>query len=353
MSTTGDSPINVLLTDQMISSRLGVAEAIDARPELARLRVDVASDAMVGQPADLVPFLPEVEVLVTAYSRLDEDFFSHAPNLKLVIKGGIGTETIDSDAAERHGVTVTCTPGVNVHSVVEYTLGAILMSIREYATLDQEVRAGRWRETRSRYAGELRELRDCRLGIIGFGGIGSELARMALALGMEVVACDPVRALDPQPMPGVERVELDTLLSTSDFVSLNAIFTAATTGMIGAREFALMKPDAVFINAARGGLADSRALAAALEKGQLAGAFIDVQEDEPPHPDHPLLSRSDVVLTPHLGGSTRRGYESIGIEVANQISTYLAGDDQDPGVIVVQGEPSRHRAGVTTNEGSR
>lgn len=341
MSTDRTGARRILLTDHTVSARLGVAAAIAAQPGLRSMVVDVASEAIVGLQPDLEPFLGEAEVLVTAYSPIDERVLSAAPRLRLIVKAGIGTETIDTDAAERHGVIVTCTPGTNIHSVVEYTLGAMLMSLRDYIRLDSDVRRGRWREARATFAGELRELRDCRLGIIGLGGIGSELARAAAALGMDVVACDPVRDLPPRPLDGVATVELETLLKTADFVSLNAILTASTVSMIGEREFGLMKPTAIFINAARGGLVDSEALSRALELGRLAGAFIDVQEIEPPKPEHPLLRRADVILTPHLGGSTRRGYDSIGIEVAHQIATFISGAPLDPGVVVVDGSDRR------------
>lgn len=324
----------ILLADSTIGTRLGVASAIAARPELANAIVVTATDAMVGLKPDLAPHLPEATVIVMAYSPIDEELLSLAPKLELIVKGGIGTETIDTVATAAHGVTTTCTPGVNVHGVVEYSLAAILFSLRPYPILDADVREGRWRASREQWAGNVRELRDLRLGIIGLGGIGIELAKCARALGLEVVGCDPVRDLSGFSLEGVTVVSQDELLTTSDYVSVNAILTDDTEGLIGDAEFAMMKPSAVFINAARGGLVDSEALAKALANGTISSAWVDVLEQEPIRPDHPLLGLPNVQLTPHLGGSTSRGYASIGEECARQIIDYLAGRPLDPGLVV-------------------
>jgi D-3-phosphoglycerate dehydrogenase / 2-oxoglutarate reductase len=212
--------------------------------------------------------------------------------LRVVVKYGSGMDNIDLDAAESLGVRVSSTPGANARSVAELAVGLLLSLARNVVAHDRGVRGGVWqRSTGIELAGK-------RLGIVGYGAIGREVARIAQGLDMEVVAHDPlVEDAD------VTLVPLAEVFATSDAVSLHAPLTAETRGMVGAGELAAMKPTAFLLNTARGGLVDEDALAEALRTGRIAGAALDGFADEPLG-DSPLRDLDNVVLSPHAGAAT-------------------------------------------------
>jgi D-3-phosphoglycerate dehydrogenase / 2-oxoglutarate reductase len=212
--------------------------------------------------------------------------------LRVVVKYGSGMDNIDLDAAESLGVRVSSTPGANARSVAELAVGLLLSLARNVVAHDLGVRGGVWqRSTGIELAGK-------RLGIVGYGAIGREVARIAQGLDMEVVAHDPlVEDAD------VTLVPLAEVFATSDAVSLHVPLTAETRGMVGAGELAAMKPTAFLLNTARGGLVDEDALAEALRTGRIAGAALDGFADEPLG-DSPLRDLDNVVLSPHAGAAT-------------------------------------------------
>jgi D-3-phosphoglycerate dehydrogenase / 2-oxoglutarate reductase len=212
--------------------------------------------------------------------------------LRVVVKYGSGMDNIDLDAAESLGVRVSSTPGANARSVAELAVGLLLSLARNVVAHDRGVRGGVWqRSTGIELAGK-------RLGIVGYGAIGREVARIAQGLDMEVVAHDPlVEDAD------VTLVPLAEVFATSDAVSLHVPLTAETRGMVGAGELAAMKPTAFLLNTARGGLVDEDALAEALRTGRIAGAALDGFADEPLG-DSPLRDLDNVVLSPHAGAAT-------------------------------------------------
>jgi phosphoglycerate dehydrogenase-like enzyme len=213
--------------------------------------------------------------------------------LRVVVKYGSGMDNIDLEAAQMLGVRVSSTPGANARSVAELAVALLLALARNVATHDREVRARSWK----RITGI--ELAGKRLGIIGYGAIGREVARIAQqGLEMQVVARDPL--LEDADVPLVPLAEL---LATSDAVSLHLPLTRETRRMLGAAELAAMKPSAFLVNTARGGLVDEEALADALRSGRLAGAALDGFEDEPLG-DSPLRELDNVVLSPHAGAAT-------------------------------------------------
>jgi phosphoglycerate dehydrogenase-like enzyme len=214
--------------------------------------------------------------------------------LRVVVKYGTGIDNIDVRAAKGLGVRVSSTPGANARSVAELAAALLLALARHVATHDRRVRAGSWKRTTGV------ELAGKRLGIVGYGAIGREVAAIARnGLAMDVVAHDPfVREADVPLLP------LDEVLRTSDAVSLHVPLTDETRGLIGARELEAMRPNALLINTARGGLLDEAALAEALRSGQLAGAALDGYEEEPLG-DSPLRELDNVVLSPHAGAATR------------------------------------------------
>ena len=213
--------------------------------------------------------------------------------LRVVVKYGGGLDNVDLSAASARGVTVTATPTANVRSVAELTIALLFALARHVVIHDRVVRAGSW----SRRLGI--ELEGKQLGLVGYGAIGRTVGRLAGGLGMSVVAHDPgLAAAD------VQLVALDELLESSHAVSLHLPLDERTRGLIGAREFALMRPDALLVNTARGGLVDEGALAEALRSGRLQGAAFDVFVEEPVPLDSPLLALDSFVASPHAGAAT-------------------------------------------------
>jgi phosphoglycerate dehydrogenase-like enzyme len=212
--------------------------------------------------------------------------------LRVVVKYGSGMDNIDVPAAEELGVRVSSTPGANARSVAELAVGLLLSLARNVVVHDRSIRDGSWR----RIMGI--ELAGKRLGIVGYGAIGREVARIAQGLHMEVVAHDPL--VDNADVP---LVPLSELYATCDAVSLHVPLTAETRGMVGAEELAAMKPTALLLNTARGGLVDEEALAEALRTGRLGGAALDGFAEEPLG-DSPLRGLDNVVLSPHAGAAT-------------------------------------------------
>jgi phosphoglycerate dehydrogenase-like enzyme len=212
--------------------------------------------------------------------------------LRVVVKYGSGMDNIDVAAAEALGVRVSSTPGANSRSVAELAIALLLALARNVPRHDQKVREGSW----SRITGI--ELAGKRLGVVGYGAIGREVARIARGLDMQVAAHDPLVEDADVPL-----ISLDELYATSDVVSLHLPLTAETRGMVGAQELAAMKPTTFLVNTARGGLVDEDALADALRSGRLAGAALDGFAEEPLE-ESPLMELDNVVLSPHAGAAT-------------------------------------------------
>lgn len=229
--------------------------------------------------------------------------------LRVVVKYGSGMDNIDVEAARTLGVQVTSTPGANARSVAELAIALLLSLARNVALHDRSVRAGSWR----RLTGV--ELAGKQLGIVGYGAVGREVARLAGGLDMHVVAHDPLLHDADVPL-----VPLEELYSASDAVSLHLPLTDETRGLVGERELAAMKPNAFLINTARGGLVDEAALAAAVRSGRLAGAALDGFEVEPLG-ESPLRELENVVLSPHAGAST---YDAVLRTAAQAVDRLLA-----------------------------
>lgn len=229
--------------------------------------------------------------------------------LRVVVKYGSGMDNIDVEAARTLGVQVTSTPGANARSVAELAIALLLSLARNVALHDRSVRAGSWR----RLTGV--ELAGKQLGIVGYGAVGREVARLARGLDLHVVAHDPLLHDADVPL-----VPLEQLYSASDAVSLHLPLTDETRGLVGERELAAMKPTAFLINTARGGLVDEAALAAAVRSGRLAGAALDGFEVEPLG-ESPLRELENVVLSPHAGAST---YDAVLRTAAQAVDRLLA-----------------------------
>jgi len=290
-----------------------VAEALDPAG-LARLRAaghEVVEGTGLGGGA-LAAALRDVHaVVVRGGTRVTEELLRGAPLLRIVVRVGTGLGNVDLAAARERGVQVAGTPGAIVLSVAEHTFALLLALERHLARADAELRRGGW--PHAEFVG--RELYGRTLGLVGFGLVGREVAWRARAFGMSVRWDDPPLELVPAGYEWTQRATLEELLPKADVLSLHLPLTRATRGLIGARELAQLRPDAVLVNCARGGLVDERALAAALAEGRLRGAALDVFAAEPPG-ESPLLALPNVVLTPHLGGATVEARRRAGLEAA-------------------------------------
>lgn len=242
---------------------------------------------------------------------------------KVIARFGSGLDNVDLDAATSKGIQVTYVPGASMEEVSDHAIAMLLALARRLPGLDAAVRSGRW--VIPPELPRFRRLRGQTLGIVGLGRIGSALARKAAALGLHTVAHDPYATPESLAAAGVSALPLDELLAKSDHVSLHTPLSAQTRHLIGERELALMKPSATLINVARGGVVDQAALAAALSAGKLAGAGIDVLEQEPPGPDDPLLALPNVILSPHAAHHSQESMDDLRRSVIADVAAVLAG----------------------------
>lgn len=248
-------------------------------------------------------------LLVRGATRVTAEVLRATPSLKLVVRVGTGLDNIDVAAARERKVRVANTPAANAVSVAELVFGLLLLLERHLAAAGADLRRGVWEK--SKYMG--RELADKRIGIVGFGRIGREVAIRAHAFRMLVAWCDPLVLQTPSGFQWARRASLEELLPQSDYLSLHLPLTEQTRGLIGAAELAVMKRDAVVVNCARGGVVDEAELFTALRGGALRGAALDVFETEPPGPQ-PLFELPNVVVTPHLGASTLEAQSRAAME---------------------------------------
>jgi D-3-phosphoglycerate dehydrogenase len=280
-------------------------------------------DMKLGLPQDsLVAIIPAYDALVVrSETKVTRAVLEAAARLSVVGRAGVGVDNIDLDAATERGVVVVNAPQGNTVAAAEHTTALLLALARHIPQADASMRRGEWR--RKDFLGT--EVRGKTLGIIGLGKIGSEVARRASAMDMQVVAYDPFVPAERARVVGAESVDFEQLLLLSDFITVHPPLTAQTAGMLGAAEIARMKDGVRLINVARGGIIDEAALLEAVQSGKVAGAAIDVFTEEPPPAGHPLLSDPRIIVTPHLGASTAEAQERVALDVAEQIVDVLAG----------------------------
>lgn len=262
-------------------------------------------------------------VIVRSGTRITRESLVRADRLKVIGRAGVGVDNIDVEAATERGVAVLNAPMGNTISAAELAFALLLAVVRRVPAADRSMKAGAW--DRKSFNGI--ELYGKTLGLVGAGRIGSEVGRRARAFGMQVIAFDPYLSDEQARARQIERVGLEELLRRSDVVSLHVPLTDSTAGMIGERELAMMKPGAFLVNAARGGVVDEAALHGALVEGKLAGAALDVFEQEPLPADHPLRKLDNVVLTPHLGAATEEAQQNVALEIAEAIRAALIDGD--------------------------
>ncbi len=257
-------------------------------------------------------------LIVRSAVQADAALLEHAQKLRVIGRAGVGVDNVDLDAATRLGIAVMNTPGANAVAVAEHTMAMALAMARHLCRADSLMHAGKWEKKSLQGT----ELRGKLMGIIGLGRIGMEVARRARAFGMRVIAHDPFVSPEAANQAEIELAPLYKLLASADYVTLHLALTPQSAGMINAETIAKMKKGARLINCARGELVDEAALAAALREGHLAGAAIDVFGEEPPK-NSPLLNAPNVILTPHIGGSTHEAQEAVGVQIATQVREFL------------------------------
>jgi D-3-phosphoglycerate dehydrogenase / 2-oxoglutarate reductase len=257
-------------------------------------------------------------VIVRSAVEVDDALMNQAPKLRVVGRAGVGVDNIDADAATRRGIVVMNTPGANAVAVAELTIGLMLALARKLPDANSSMHAGKW-EKKSLQGSELRAKT---LGIVGLGRIGLEVARRAKGFGLEIIGSDPFVSAAVARENGIKLVTLDELIAGSDYITLHVGLTPQTAKVVNAKSLTAMKKGVRIINCARGELIDDAALVSALKTGQVGGAALDVFTVEPPQ-DSPYAGLGNVILTPHIAGSTGEAQEAVGIQIARQVREYL------------------------------
>ncbi|BAD86155.1 D-3-phosphoglycerate dehydrogenase [Thermococcus kodakarensis KOD1] len=270
----------------------------------------------------LVELVKDVDaIIVRSKPKVTRKVIEAAPKLKVIGRAGVGLDNIDLKAAEERGIKVVNSPGASSRSVAELAIGLIFAVARKIAFADRKMREGVWAKKQCMGI----ELEGKTIGVVGFGRIGYQVAKIANALGMKVLFYDPYPNEERAKEVGGKFADLETLLKESDVVTLHVPLVDATYHLINEERLKLMKPTAILINAARGAVVDTDALVKALQEGWIAGAGLDVFEEEPLPADHPLTKLDNVVLTPHIGASTVEAQMRAGVEVAEKIVEALKG----------------------------
>ncbi len=279
---------------------------------------------LVDAPDRLAAALGGAQALIVRNrTRVDAALLSHSPGIRVVGRLGVGLDNIDLPACRARGVEVIPATGANADSVAEYVILAVGMLLRGAFMSSAEVAAGGWPRARLSSG---REMAGKTLGIVGFGDIGRRVAKLARAFGMQLIAHDPVLPNDHSGWTETptERVSLEDLFARADAVTLHVPLTEATRGLVSTACLARMKPGAVLVNTARGGVVDEAALAAALREGRLGGAALDVFETEPLPAGSPLADAPNLLLTPHIAGVTQESNTRVSSLIAERVLVALA-----------------------------
>ncbi len=267
---------------------------------------------------ELMNTIGEFEVIVVrSATKLREDVLSKAKNLKLIIRGGVGLDNIDLEAAKKLGITVKNTPSASAISVAELAIGMMFALSRKLSEADRSMKEGKWEK--KKFKGT--ELYGKILGVIGLGNIGIEVCKRATCLGMKVLGYDVVKK---ENLPeGVTQVNMDELLSNSHIITLHVPFIKEVGAVIGEKEFEKMKDGIILINCARGGVVDEKALLKYLKNGKIKAAGIDVYETEPPT-FREFIEMDNCICTPHIGASTKEGQDRVGDEIVKIVEEYIS-----------------------------
>ncbi len=302
--------------------RVLLADSLGAEG-LARLRgqPDLDIDAKPGlSPAELLEIVDQYDALVVrSATKVTAEVIARAARLRVIGRAGIGVDNIDVDAATKRGIVVMNTPGGSNVTTAEHAIAMLLALARSIPQAAAAVRAGEW--PRSKWLGI--EVCNKVLGIVGLGNIGTIVAERAVGLRMKVIGYDPFVTPEAAARLRVELVPLEQLFARADFITIHTPLTAETRGLVGRDSLARMKRGVRIVNCARGGIVDEAALADAIREGHVAGAAIDVFEQEPPPVDHPFRALEQVIATPHLGASTAEAQVNVAVAIAQQVGDFL------------------------------
>ena len=257
--------------------------------------------------------------IIVRYGRITPRVIDASPRLRVISKHGTGIDTIDKDAAAARGIAVKAAVGANAPAVAEHTWALILACAKDVSTLDRRMHGGHWDKATHKSL----ELRGRTLGLVGLGAIGARVAAVGRAMDMRVIAHDPFATSAPE---GVELLPLADVIAQSDVLSLHCPLTKDNANMLNAQTLATMRPGAIVVNTARGGLIDEAALAGALKSGALRAAGLDSFQVEPFAPGHPFTDIPNVILSPHIGGVTSDAYVGMGTAAARNVLAVLEQD---------------------------
>ena len=272
---------------------------------------------------ELLEIIPDFDaMIVRSASKVTKEVIDRAQKLKIIGRAGVGTDNIDIPAATARGIIVINSPGGNTIAATEHTMGMMLAMARNIAIANETIKKGEW--NRKKYTGV--ELRGKTLGIIGLGRIGSGVATRSLSFDMKVIGYDPFVNEERAQSLGIKVVSFDELIAQSDFITVHMPLTPKTKNMINKDNIYKTKKGVRFINCARGGIINELDLAEAVKSGHVAGAAVDVFENEPIDPHHPLIGLPGVTLTPHLGASTVEAQIGVSVDVAHGIVAALNGE---------------------------
>lgn len=301
----------VLIPDAVHASALAVFDGVTD--------INVTSKGQMNR-ADLLAALPAAEALIIrSASKIDAEALAAASSLKYIARAGVGVDNVDIPVATQRKIVIMNTPDGNTISTAEHTFGLMLALARHIPQAHASLGSGKW--DRKSFNGV--ELRGKTLGVVGFGRIGRAVAKRAQAFDMTVIAFDPYIPADVAADMGVALVSLDDIYAKSDFITLHALLTDETREMIRAENIAKMKKGVRIVNAARGALINEADLAEAVKSGQVAGAALDVYQNEPPQENHPLIGLPGVVHTPHLAASTDDAQIVVAVEAAQLVRDAL------------------------------
>ena len=308
-------------------SKILVTEYLpDEYLELLRTLHDVEYDPdLCTDRRRLLDRMSGVEALFTRNrTRVDDELLASGHDLRVVGRLGVGLDNIDMNRCEQAGVLVISALGENAVSVAEYAIGAMLVLVRGVYGMTSSMVAGEWPRQGHAFG---HELMGKTLGLVGFGSIARQVATRAAGLGMEVIAHDPFVPADDAAWTLVRNVDLESLLGTSDVISVHVPLSDDTRNLIDEPALARMKPTAILINTSRGGIVDETALADALLDGKLGGAALDVFASEPlgPEPAAVFATVPNLLLTPHVAGNTRESVDRVARTIVEQVMTVLAG----------------------------
>ena len=294
-----------------------------------RFEVEVWPEYYPPPKSVIIDKVRDVDALVTLLTdKIDEEVLSKAKKLRIIAQYAVGYDNIDVEAATKRGIYVTNTPGVLTEAVADFTWALILAITRRIVEADSFVRSGEWEETRTGWHPLMMlgfEVYGKTIGIVGMGRIGQAVARRAKGFNMKILYHDIVERPEIEKELGAIKVSLETLLKESDIVSIHTPLTKETYHMIGEKELKLMKKTAYLINTARGQVVDTEALIKALKEGWIAGAALDVFEEEPLPKNHPLTKLKNVVLAPHAASATVDTRSNMADLVAENLIAFLEG----------------------------